>query len=99
MTTPQERLVEALRGLHAAVPCKHGVSLRMDDPQAWPAILTYADTIEADDPDEAEELRRLVVCYQNGVEFPYFTAEQDAQKLVDDVLDVLRSKDPVPPAS
>ena len=92
-------LVEALRGLHAAVPCKHDVSLRMDDPKAWPAILTYADTIEADDPDEAEELRRLVVCYQNGVEFPYFTAEQDAQKLVDELRARLRAKGLLPPAS
>jgi hypothetical protein len=71
----------------------------MDDPQAWPAILTYADTIEADDPDEAEELRRLVVCYKNGVEFPYFTAEQDAQKLVDDLRARLRAKGLLPPAS
>ncbi len=52
--TPHEQLVQALR---AGVQCKHGVSLSMDDPQAWPAILTYADTIEADDPDEAEKLR------------------------------------------
>ena len=95
--TPQERLAQALRELHAAVPCKHGVSLKMDDPQAWPAILTYADTIEADDPDEAEKLRRLVVCYQNGVEFPYFTAEQDAQKMIDEGVARLRG-DP-PPAS
>jgi hypothetical protein len=94
--TPHEQIVKGLRDA-ANVP--HSVELSLDDPQAWPAILTYADTIEADDPDEAEELRRLVVCYQNGVEFPDFTAEQDAQKLVDDVLDVLRSKDPVPPAS
>ena len=92
-------LVKALREFAAPMPRSHGVSLSMDDPQAWPAILTYADTIEADDPDEAEELRHLVLCYQNGVEVPDFTAEQDAQKLVDDVLDILRSKDPVPPAS
>ena len=97
--TQQERLAQALRDLAAAVPCKHGVSLKMDDPQAWPAILTYADTIEADDPDEAEELRRLVVCYQNGVEFPYFTAEQDAQRMVDETVARLRAKGVPPPAS
>ncbi len=91
-------LVQALRDLHAAVPCKHGVNLSMDDPQAWPAILTYADTIEADDPDEAEELRHLMLCYQSGVKFGYFTAEQDAQKMVDEVLARLRG-DPPPDAS
>ncbi len=48
---------------------------------------------------DAEELRRLVVCYQNGVEFPYFTAEQDAQKMVDDVCAELRGKGVPPPAS
>ena len=95
MTTPQERLVEVLR--EAFSTGTHCVELKLDDPQSWPAILTYAETIEADDPDEAEKLRHWVVCYQNGVELPYFTAEQDAQKLMDGALARLRG-DP-PPAS
>ncbi len=97
MTTPQERLVEVLR--EAFSTGTHCVELKLDDPQSWPAILTYAETIEADDPDEAEKLRHWVVCYQNFVELPYFTAEQDAQKMVDDGLASLRSKGLVPPAS
>ena len=40
-----------------------------------------------------------MVCYQNGVEFPYFTAEQDAQKLVDELRAQLRAKGLLPPAS
>ncbi len=90
-------LVQAIRDW--ALNATHSVHLSLDNPQAWPAILTYAETIEADDPDEAERLRHWVVCYQNGVEFPYFTAEQDAQKTADDIRAILRSKGPVPPAS
>ena len=54
-----ERLVQALRDWALDTP--HSVQLSLDNPQAWPAILTYAETIEADDPDEAAELRRGVV--------------------------------------
>ncbi len=80
--TPYEQLVQGLRDA-AKVP--RSVYLDLDDPQAWPAILTYAETIEADDPDEAERLRRLVTCHQSGVKPVrrcYFTAEEDAQKMV-----------------
>jgi hypothetical protein len=76
-------LVQALRDMALNTP--HSVHLRLDDPQAWPAILTYAETIEADDPDKAAELRRLVTCHQSGVKPVrrcYFTAEEDAQKMV-----------------
>ncbi len=92
-----ERLVQALRDA-AKVP--RSVYLDLDDPQAWPAILTYADTIEADDPDEAERLRHLVTCHQSGVKPVhrfYFTAEEDAQKLMDGAFTRWRG-DP-PPAS
>ncbi len=78
----------------------HSVELSLDDPKAWPAILIYAETIEADDPDKAAELRHLVTCHQSGVKPVrrcYFTAEEDAQKMVDGVLARLRG-DP-PPAS
>ncbi len=77
-------LVQALRDMALNTP--HSVHLSLEDPQAWPAILTYADTIEADDPDEAERLRHLVTCHQSGVKPVhrcYFTAEEDAQKLMD----------------
>ncbi len=97
--TPYEQLVQWLRDA-AKVP--RSVYLDLDDPQAWPAILTYAETIEADDPDEAAELRHLVTCYKNGippVRRRYFTAEEDAQKLIDDVKGRLRSKGLLPPAS
>ena len=97
--TPQERLVKGLRDA-ANVP--HSVYLSLEDPQAWPAILTYADTIEADDPDKGAELRRLVTCYKNGiapVRRCYFTAEEDAQKMVDYVRGRLRDKGLLPPAS
>ena len=90
--TPHEQIVKGLRDA-ANVP--HSVELSLDDPQTWPAILTYAETIEADDPDEAERLRRLVTCYKNGIQPVhrcYFTAEQDAQNLVDYVRARLRSK-------
>ncbi len=76
-------LVQGLRDM--ALNATHSVQLRLDDPQAWPAILTYAETIEADDPDEAAELRHLVTCHQSGVKPVrrcYFTAEEDAQKMV-----------------
>jgi hypothetical protein len=96
--TSQERLVQGLRDL--ALNATHIVELILDNPQAWPAILTYAETIEADDPERAAELRHLVTCYQSGVKPVhrfYFTAEQDAQKMVDGALARLRG-DP-PPAS
>ena len=86
-------LVQALRDIALNTP--HSVELRLDDPQAWPAILTYADTIEADDPDKAAELRHLVTCHQGGVKpvrRRHFTAEEDAQKMVDYVKARLRSK-------
>ena len=95
--TSRERLVQGVRDA-AKVP--RSVYLDLDDPQAWPAILTYAETIEADDPGEAAELRRLVTCYKNGVRPVrrcYFTAEEDAQKLIDDVKARLRSKGISPP--
>ena len=41
-------LVQAMRDMALNTP--YSVHLRLDDPQAWPAILTYADTIEADNP-------------------------------------------------
>ena len=96
--TPQEQLVKVLRetGLNAG----HGITLSLDDSQAWPAILTYADTIEADNPERAVELRRLVTCYKNGVRPVhrfYFTAEEDAQKMIDSGLARLRGD--LPPAS
>jgi hypothetical protein len=78
----------------------HSVELSLDDPQAWPAILTYAKTIEADDPDKAAELRHLVTCHQSGVKPVhrcYFTAEEDAQKMIDNVRARLRSKGIFPP--
>ncbi len=93
--TSRERLVQGLRDA-AKVP--RSVYLDLDAPQAWPAILTYAETIEADDPDEAAELRRLVTCYKNGVRPVrrcYFTAEEDAQKMVDGALARLRGE-PLP---
>ncbi len=62
--TPYEQLVQGLRDA-AKVP--RSVYLDLDDPQAWPAILTYAETIEADDPERAKELRHLVTCHQSGV--------------------------------
>ncbi len=81
-----ESLLRALVFLRDwALNTPHGVELSLENPQAWPAILTYADTIEADDPDEAERLRHLVTCYQSGVRPVhrcYFTAEEDAQKMV-----------------
>jgi hypothetical protein len=86
-------LVQALRDW--ALNATHSVQLSLDNPQTWPAILTYADTIEADDPDEAERLRRLVTCHKNGVRpvrRRHFTAEEDAQKMVDYVKARLRSK-------
>ncbi len=95
--TPYEQLVQGLRDA-AKVP--RSVYLDLDDPQAWPAILTYAETIEADDPDEAERLRHLVTCHQSGVKPVhrfYFTAEEDAQKLMDGAFTQPRG-DP-PPAS
>ncbi len=91
-------LVQALRDIALNTP--HSVELRLDDPQAWPAILTYAKTIEGDDPGEAAELRRLVTCYKNGVRPVhrcYFTAEEDAQKMIDDAL--ARWRGEPPPAS
>ena len=91
-------LVQALRDW--ALNMTHGVHLSLDDPQAWPAILTYAETIEADDPDEAERLRRLVTCYKNGVapvHRLYFTAEADAQKMMDSAF--ARTRGDPPPAS
>ncbi len=95
--TPQERLV---KGLRAAANVPHSVYLSLDDPQTWPAILTYAETIAANDPDKAERLRHLVTCYKNGVapvhRF-YFTAEEDAQKMIDGALARLRGDQP--PAS
>ncbi len=97
--TPYEQLVQGLRDA-AKVP--RSVYLDLDDPQAWPAILTYAETIEADDPGEGAELRRLVTCYKNGVRpvrRRYFTAEEDAQDLVDFVRGRLRGKGLLPPAS
>jgi len=90
--TPHEQLVQGLRDA-ANVP--HSVALSLDDPQAWPAILTYAETIEEEDPERAAELRRLVTCYKNGIQpvrRRYFTAEQDALDLVDYVRARLRSK-------
>ncbi len=90
--TPHEQIVKELRG---AANAPHSVALSLDDPQSWPAILTYAETIEADDPDEAAELRHLVTCYKNGIQpvhRSYFTAEQDAQDLVDYVRARLRSR-------
>ncbi len=50
---PQEQLVKGLR--EAFSTGTHCVELKLDDPQSWPAILTYAETIEADDPDKAED--------------------------------------------
>jgi len=91
-------LVQGLRDW--ALNMTHSVQLRLDDPQTWPAILTYAETIEADDPDEAERLRRLVTCYKNGVKPVhrcYFSAEEDAQKLMDSAF--ARSRGDPPPAS
>ncbi len=91
-------LVQALRDWALDMP--HSVALSLDDPQAWPAILTYAETIEADDPDEAAELRRLVTCHQSGVKPVrrcYFTAEEDAQKLMDGAF--ARSRGDPPPGS
>ncbi len=93
-------LVQALRDMALNTP--HSVYLSLDDPQTWPAILTYAETIAANDPDKAERLRHLVTCYKNGippVRRRYFTAEEDAQKLIDDVKGRLRSKGLLPPAS
>ncbi len=91
-------LVQALRDMALNTP--HSVHLSLENPQAWPAILTYAETIEADDPERAKELRHLVTCHQSGVKPVrrcYFTAEEDAQKMVDGALARLRG-DP-PPAS
>ena len=96
--TSRERFVKGLRDMALNAP--HSVQLSLDNPQAWPAILTYAETIEADDPDKAERLRHLVTCYKNGVRPVhrfYFTAEEDAQKMIDGGLARLRG-DP-PPAS
>ena len=93
-----ERLVQGLRDLALNTP--HSVYLSLEDPQAWPAILTYAKTIEADDPDEAAELRHLVTCHQSGVKPVrrcYFTAEEDAQKMIDGAL--ARWRGEPPPAS
>ncbi len=96
--TPHEQIVKGLREM--ALNALHGITLSLDDSQAWPAILTYADTIEADDPERAVELRHLVTCYKNGVapvhRF-YFTAEEDAQKMIDGALARLRGD--LPPAS
>ena len=97
--TPHEQIV---KGLRDAANAPHSVYLDLDDPQAWPAILTYAETIEADDPERAAELRRLVTCYKNGIQPVrrcYFTAEEDAQDLVDFVRGRLRGKGLLPPAS
>ncbi len=91
-------LVQALRDW--VLDMTHSVHLSLDNPQAWPAILTYAKTIEADDPDEAAELRHLVTCYKNGVRPVhrcYFTAEEDAQKLMDGAF--AHSRGEPPPAS
>ena len=80
--TSREQFEEQLReALAEAVDC---VQLRMDDPQSWPAILTYADTIESDDPDEAERLRHLVLCYKNGVEVPNFGLVETLMKSLDE---------------
>ena len=96
--TPQEQLVQALREM--ALNARHSVTLSLDDSQAWPVILIYADTIEADDPERAVELRHLVTCYKNGaapVHRCYFTAEEDAQKMIDGAL--ARWRGEPPPAS
>ncbi len=91
-------LVQGLRDM--ALNTTHSVHLSLDNPQAWPAILTYADTIEADNPDKAAELRHLVTCHQSGVKPVrrcYFTAEEDAQKLMDGAF--AHSRGEPPPAS
>ncbi len=49
-------LVQALR--ERALNAGHGITLSLDDSQAWPAILTYADTIEADGLAEADAEKR-----------------------------------------
>ncbi len=57
--------------------------MSLDDPQAWPAILAYADTTEADDPERAKELRHWVLCYKNGVKVPHFDMAERMVKLAD----------------
>ncbi len=97
MSALRETILEA--GREAAANATHSIKLSLDDPQARPAILAYADTIEAGDPERAKELRHWVLSYQNGVQVPHFDMSQRMEELADAIEARLRESAGLPPAS